>query len=54
MHTLTRFAPVFALLASTALVACDKGEDNKNLVGTTGRVGVGVGVRVGGRRVDGG
>lgn len=36
MHTLTRFAPVFALLASTALVACDKGEDNKNLVGTTG------------------
>lgn len=30
MNTLTRFAPVFALLASTALVACDKGED-KNI-----------------------
>lgn len=31
MNTSTRFAPVLALLAATTLVACDKGDDHKNV-----------------------
>lgn len=30
MHTMTRIAPVLALFAATAIVACDKGDDHKD------------------------
>jgi hypothetical protein len=31
MKTLNRFAPIFAILASTTLVACDKADDDKDI-----------------------
>jgi hypothetical protein len=31
MNTLTRLVPVLALLTSTALIACDKGDDDKDI-----------------------
>jgi hypothetical protein len=39
MHTLTRLAPMFALLASTALVACDKGDDHDNDIAASASTG---------------
>src|SRR5688500_9792255 len=36
MNTLTRIAPIVALLTSTALVACDKGDDDRDFAESEG------------------